>query len=318
MIRIILGALVAPALALAVHAAITRVTLGRLGDPAVYFIVGLFSYVFAAILGAPLFFLFVRCRWLAWWQVSAIATIPPALQALEWLTGPPCCESTKERMLQALGVTLMGAAVGLAFWLIAVWRNPKFDLQRQADGSGRDTLSARRVAVGILAGGLLLFSYLLSQAIHGGARLTAKVVEMGSNKPLEGAVVVVLWQIERGRFHGHDRYILHRAEGVTDQDGRFQTDAWGPKYGGISWRMARDSPNAYFFKSGHRYEIVSNYRGAPVQLTLPIENPNDYAGRLSSIESELCDRHRSGPCSASLKQFFADERKRLIPPGARR
>src|SRR5262245_40439 len=101
-----------------------------------------------------------------------------------------------------------------------------------------------------------------AQLFFASDELSATVTESGSGKPIAGAVVIVYWRLERGKLHGHDDEVLHKAETVADSQGVFHIEAWGPKYGGLLWSMGGDSPHAYFLKSGYKLEMVRNYTNA--------------------------------------------------------
>jgi len=190
----------------------------------------------------------------------------------------------------------------------------------------------------------------LAQVFFSGEKLSATVTESGSGKPIEGAVVVVYWQLEQGKLHGHDYQVLHKAETVTDGQGNFYIEAWGPKYGGLFWSMGGASPYAYVLKGGYKFEVVSNYsvavggfrcpgsklaevsRGIPthtrstivaswngcqIPLTQPTESPDNYAIRLASIKRELCDDGTAVQCDEPLQRYFDEERRRLLKVGAK-
>jgi hypothetical protein len=321
----------------ALFAAVLVLLRGRHGDPAVYVLLAIASYALAAILGAPLMYLFARCRWVGWWQVCAMTAVPPALVALEALVAP-CCDSAGARALEGLELTGMGFALGLSFWWIAVRGNVVFEY-------GSAARSARKWAAGLLAAALLVLSYPFAQSFFRSDRVSATVVDAGSGVPVEGALVVAVWEIEKGRIHGHDSYVLHKAEATTDATGRFQLDAWGPKYGGMAWAMSGESPYAYVFAAGRRFEILSNgsrrcegslhpryrgnhmhaagkivvsWNGCRIQTGQPTEAAQEYLWRLSEIRRGLCDRYRgtAAPCSEQLGRFFDAEESRLTARGA--
>jgi hypothetical protein len=196
---------------------------------------------------------------------------------------------------------------------------------------------------------LLVPSPSVAQLFFRSDPLSATVVESGSLRPIAGAVVVVYWQLIKPKvFHGDDYEVLHRAETVTDRDGKFQIAAWGPKYGGLFWSMEGNSPYAYVLKSGYKFEIVSNFgnafggfscpgskfaeisgwthsrstivaswNGCPIPLTKPTESPDNYASRLHSMLSDLCGRRTETECSEPVQRYFNEERSRLLKLGAK-
>jgi hypothetical protein len=86
----------------------------------------LFSYTGMVLFGIPLIFLFIRKRWLSWWQVTLGATLAAGFL----VTGYFLLSNWQHFLQSGLGITayglLSGAISGLVFWLIAFWRNPRF------------------------------------------------------------------------------------------------------------------------------------------------------------------------------------------------
>lgn len=80
--------------------------------------------------------------------------------------------------------------------------------------------------------------------------LAASVRDLRTGRPIEGAVVVVIWQIQQPLFHGHDHRTVHTAQATTDNKGQFQIEGWGRKYAGVFWSMSSSSPYAYVMKTG--------------------------------------------------------------------
>jgi hypothetical protein len=93
-----------------------------------------------------------------------------------------------------------------------------------------------------------------SGASYSGREWTARVVDMDTGAPIEGAIVVARWQLERytGRFAGW----LLVSEGVTDKEGFVHFADWGPlaapSDAGMRTRMGPCMPYVYVFKSGYR------------------------------------------------------------------
>ncbi|MBD9471165.1 hypothetical protein [Pseudoxanthomonas sp. PXM01] len=85
-----------------------------------------FAYSGMVLFGIPLIFLFIRKRWLKWWQVTLGATL-----AAGFLVTAYFLLTNWQHFLQSgLGITiyglLSGVISGLVFWLVAFWRNPRF------------------------------------------------------------------------------------------------------------------------------------------------------------------------------------------------
>jgi len=115
--------------------------------------------------------------------------------------------------------------------------------------------SASRL-LGIAAIGLCALIGGCSGATYSGPGWSARVIDMETGAPIEGAIVVLRWPLElySGSFAGW----LFVTEAVTDKDGIFTFPAWGPLEAPIdSGRQTRMSPNVpelSIFKSTFQVE----------------------------------------------------------------
>ena len=209
----------------------------------------------------------------------------------------------------------------------------------------RAQLAAVFVALGLAP------SPVTAQLFLSSDELSATVTEWGAGEPIPDVAVIVYWKLQRGKIHGTDYEVLHRAETTTDSKGVFRIEAWGPKYGGLFWRMSGDSPYAFLLKVGYKFEVVSNFswafggfrcasskiaemssgipthsrskivaswNGCPIRLSRPTETPDQYAERLAWVRRELCGDGKAMECSEPLKRYFDQERRRLLALGAKR
>ncbi len=116
----------------------------------------------------------------------------------------------------------------------------------------RRSRTYRRIA----AASLCALTLACSSASYDSPTWSARVVDMESGAPIEGAIVVARWQLERygGAFAGW----LHIAEAVTNEDGVFVFPAWGPtsapSSSGHQTRMSPNVPDISIFKSGYQVE----------------------------------------------------------------
>lgn len=91
-------------------------------------------------------------------------------------------------------------------------------------------------------------------ATYSGPEWSARVVDMETGAPIENAIVVARWELERysGRFAGW----LFVAEAVTDRDGHFHFPAWGPSSAapkeGMRTRMSPNVPDIAIFKPDYK------------------------------------------------------------------
>jgi hypothetical protein len=84
-------------------------------------------------------------------------------------------------------------------------------------------------------------------------------VDSETGAPIEGAVVVVRWEVET--FHADLGGWLVMDEAVTDRDGMFHFKAWGPlrtpDSNGSRTRLSPNVPSISVFKSGYKIERSS-------------------------------------------------------------
>ena len=113
---------------------------------------------------------------------------------------------------------------------------------------------------------------------------SGRVIERDTGAPIEGAIVVVRWQLEGfdSKFAGW----LLMDEAVSDKDGIFRFKSWGPmrtpESRGSRTRMSPNVPEVSVFKSG--YEVEASGGG--------------------SDSGYLDDRSYTGP---SERRVFADD-----------
>lgn len=105
-------------------------------------------------------------------------------------------------------------------------------------------------ACGTLAGLPLAYS---AEAIEGW------VVDVDTQQPLEGVIVTANWQLQGG-FGIHSQYVgqLMIMETVTDQNGRFNFPAWGPRPTLLGQFLVNEDPRLVFFKNGYDFESLQN------------------------------------------------------------
>ena len=85
------------------------------------------AYIAMLLFGVPLVFLFVRKRWVAWWQSILGSLLVSSVCLVLWVA-----TSTREEFVQnwfelTTFAWSWAVAIGIAFWLIALWRNPRFN-----------------------------------------------------------------------------------------------------------------------------------------------------------------------------------------------
>ena len=92
--------------------------------------------------------------------------------------------------------------------------------------------------------------------------IVGQVVDKDSGKPLAGAIVIAVWELERGFGLEGDIIsgYMHVAEVLTDKYGYYRIDGWGPKPRPKRKQMTHNSPRLLVFKEGYDYFSAGNFK----------------------------------------------------------
>lgn len=164
--------------------------------------------------------------------------------------------------------------------------------------------------------------------------IQAWVVDIESNQPIEGVVVVAHWQLEGGLEGGSNIGQMMVLESVTGKDGRFSFPAWGPKEipSGLSiWhrnaRLKNLDPEMLLFKSGYEYlglqnnksldEVrgerpyvrTSDWNGKTIRMKKFKGNLHEYAEHLSNLSRALNYVTDQGYNATALEYGYCEWKK---------
>lgn len=120
----------------------------------------------------------------------------------------------------------------------------------------------RQLVLGLLAG--LIVSACAAQRDqsvdwHEGDSYAGWVTDAATGEPIEGAIVVIKWEIEQHAREGRTDRIVRLEETLTDRGGRFAFAALGNYSVPIGWERSEfNFPRLAFFKPG--YEPASRQR----------------------------------------------------------
>ena len=115
-----------------------------------------------------------------------------------------------------------------------------------------------------------------------GAPIEGWVIDAQTKQPLEGVIVVVMWELEHGGFHPGQAGALFRKETVTDSKGRFAFPAWGPMK--AEKGFVRDStPYIAFFKWGYKTHQVRN-QGYAERQPVPRVWKSEWNGKTVNLQ----------------------------------
>jgi len=151
----------------------------------------------------------------------------------------------------------------------------------------------------LILGVALLWQPLSASAfIYSAEAIEGWVLDAGTDKPIEGVIVVAHWQLKGGFEGGNPVGELKIIETVTDQNGRYYFPSWGPKFA-WSGHLKSESPEILLFRPGYKYLGLSNrwyrdrdtsksdWNGKTVKLEPFSGTLAQYAEQLSSLSSSL-------------------------------
>ncbi len=91
--------------------------------------------------------------------------------------------------------------------------------------------------------------------------ISGKVVDANTGEPIEGAIVVAVWELKRqynfegSIIAGH----IHVAEVLTNEAGEYHIHGWGPKWRPLGAYTTNSSPLLVIFKRGYNYVFKKNF-----------------------------------------------------------
>jgi len=129
------------------------------------------------------------------------------------------------------------------------------------------------------------------------------VIDAETKKPIEGVIVMALWEIEwLGRpgiyYEGGTAKVIHAEEAVTDKDGKYTIPAWGAIKRPKEWAFRSFDPSITFFKPGYMLEELNNYfwisswvsRGIKENYTYSKVRKSYWDGKIIDLEPFIIGR----------------------------
>ncbi len=122
--------------------------------------------------------------------------------------------------------------------------------------------SLKKMAIGYAVFGLFIwFIFYYPPFYYSALPISGKLVDEESGEPLEGAIVIAIWQLEKG--FGLEGTIPSRfmkvSEVLTDQEGNYFIQGWGPLRRPGGTYLGNFSPLLIYFKDGYIGMGRSNY-----------------------------------------------------------
>ena len=128
------------------------------------------------------------------------------------------------------------------------------------------------------------------------------VIDADTKKPIEGVIVVANWQLHKSTVGGRiPAAHLNIMETLTDKNGLFYFERWGPKSTQWGFFIDRD-PELLFYKEGYMYRALKNplrseidnskvrrsvWSGKTIELKRFDGDLKDYAIHLSSLYASM-------------------------------
>jgi hypothetical protein len=119
--------------------------------------------------------------------------------------------------------------------------------------------------------------------------IRGRVIDVKSKQPVEGVVVVAIWELRGGLEGGNILGAVQVLESVTDREGHYHFSAWGPlKYTGRG-TLDQTAPALVFFRKGYQATARSNTDPHLHGIRPPYGRISRWDGR--TIELEALERN---------------------------
>ena len=149
--------------------------------------------------------------------------------------------------------------------------------------------------------------------------IAGQVVDADTGQPLEGAIVIAIWELYTGFNYENDILAgqLHVAEVLTDKAGYYHIEGWGPEWRPSKKYLSHNAPLLVVFKEGYdffargnsyesifkdtRYKWIqeSSWNRETIKLKKFEGNLEEYGDRLWRLSSNF---------NSLLKFYFGAER----------
>ena len=154
---------------------------------------------------------------------------------------------------------------------------------------------------------IIWFFFIRLPFTYSAESIAGRVVDADTGQPIEDAIVIAVWELKRGFgmegsiIAGH----MHIAEVLTDKDGYYFIDGWGPKKRPGKAYLSHNAPKLVIFKDGYdffakgnRYDSIfkdnrresvhkSSWNMATIKLKKFKGSLEDYYRRLSKVNIAL-------------------------------
>ena len=123
-----------------------------------------------------------------------------------------------------------------------------------------------------------------------GDSIEGVVLDKESGEPVVGAVAVLQFTVSKSKLHGSIEKVIHLAESVTDEEGRYTFDRWGPKFNSFLYRPSNGRiPTIGIYKLGYRKTGIFNADREPKHFKFNFDASKKiiFLEKFKSLEYEL-------------------------------
>ncbi|MFN8544253.1 MAG: carboxypeptidase-like regulatory domain-containing protein [Candidatus Binatia bacterium] len=142
---------------------------------------------------------------------------------------------------------------------------------------------------------VLLLLFASGKVAYVGLPITATVVDAQTGKPIEGAIVVAIWQLYGGMEGGNWEGQAKVLETVSDANGRFHFSWWGPRIHTPLGELTTRAPDLLLFARGYDPKRVRN-----ADSRIGVLQASDWNGKTIPMSSRTAD---SKAYAAQLEHF---------------
>jgi hypothetical protein len=156
-------------------------------------------------------------------------------------------------------------------------------------------------------------TYYTAPIVYFGAPIHGRVVDAETQKPIEGAVVAVEWEMI-GSWGRPGRFV--EREVLTDANGKFRIPGWGPRFRSPIGGVLENDPTIWVLKTAYGHYVSSNRKDSNAFIRRSESEGKTIALPLDREEHERHKRDlnailRSAPNGPLLLQEIAKERERI-------
>lgn len=187
-------------------------------------------------------------------------------------------------------------------------------------GKEQDTQD-RRVIWPILGAFVAVLFVLFYPIVWMSRPVDGRVTEKSSGEPVEGAVVVGIWDLANPFHPGSLGRPLAVFESTTDASGRFRLPGWGPRFWFSFGHVDVNAPQIFVLKRGYspvnarhsthlmgKAPFLIRTPHVDVELEARPESAVKYGERMNQLVRDIVGRHSHAPCkwermAAAMKEI---------------